>query len=458
MEYLSEKMEIDRLLVAAKEELVALDNRRVKIMEKIECLKCKKVRIDKSSSRAYLLQDSILVTNKSSQEEKISLFRKLFRGREDVFPRRFESTRTGKTGYQPACRNEWLKGVCGKPKIKCVECENREFIPVTDEVIKNHLLGIDFQNRSKYDFTIGIYPLLADETCWFIAVDFDKSTWMKDISAFLEMCRSNNVPAILERSRSGNGGHVWIFFSEPIPAMLARKLGSFILTETMEFRPEIGLDSYDRFFPSQDTMPKGGFGNLIALPLQGKPRKIENSIFVDENFMPYPDQWAFLCSVHRMSRNEVKTIVDGAVRRGRVLGVRMPVTDEDDTDPWLISPSRQKKEIPIKEPLPKQLCLVLGNQIYIAKDDVPAPLQNRLIRLSAFQNPDFYKAQIMRLPTYNKPRIISCCEDFSKHIGLPRGCLDEVIALLQELKIKPKVADKRLLIVSKPKYDHSAIK
>ena len=151
-------------------------------------------------------------------------------------------------------------------------------------VVRNHLQGFDPQDRSGRDFTIGVYPMLPDETCWFLAVDFDKVSWQEDARAFLETCSLLNVPAALERSRSGNGGHVWIFFTEPVPAALARQMGAFLLSQTMERRPEIGLDSYDRFFPSQDTLPRGGFGNLIALPLQKKPRENGNSVFVNEQF------------------------------------------------------------------------------------------------------------------------------------------------------------------------------
>ncbi len=287
--------------------------------------------------------------------------------------------------------------------------------------------------------------MLPDETCWFIAADFDKATWMEDASAFLETCRSHDVPAILERSRSGNGGHIWIFFSEPIPAAVARQLGSFMLTETMERRPEIGLDSYDRFFPSQDTMPTGGFGSLIALPLQKKPRDCGNSLFLDKDFIPYPDQWAFLSTVGRMKRLEVETLVNGAVQRGRVVGVRMVITDGDDDEPWTAPPSRRREESPVIGHLPGELELVLGNQIYVAKEELPPALRNRLIRLAAFQNPEFYKAQAMRFPTFDKPRIISCCEDFTKHIGIPRGCLDELLALLKSLNIKTKVTDQRFV-------------
>ena len=157
----------------------------------------------------------------------------------------------------PVCPNEWIQGICQKPAIKCTDCSNRDFIPVTDEVIKCHLLGIDSQKKAARDFTIGMYPLLADEICWFLVIDFDNESWMDDAAAFIETCQSYNVPTALERSRSGHGGHVWIFFSEPIKAGLARKLGTFFVTETMERRPEVGLDSYDRFFPSQDTLPQG---------------------------------------------------------------------------------------------------------------------------------------------------------------------------------------------------------
>ena len=232
--------------------------------------------------------------NTSPPAAKIALFRSLFRGREDVYPRRFESRKTGKAGYAPACANEWVRGVCEKPKIKCAECPHRRFLPVTDEVIRWHLSGRDELGR---DFVMGVYPMLLDETCLFLAVDFDKENWQADAGAFVETCRELDLPVALERSRSGNGGHVWFFFAEAVSAAVARKLGSHILTETMERRPDLGLDSYDRLFPNQDTLPKGGFGNLIALPLQKRARERGNSVFLDEQFNPYPDQWAFLSSM-----------------------------------------------------------------------------------------------------------------------------------------------------------------
>ena len=222
----------------------------------------------------------------SPPEAKIELFRSLFRGREDVYARRFESRKAGKSGYSPACANEWVQGICEKPRIKCAECAHRRFFPVTNDVIRWHLSGRDDTGRH---FVMGIYPMMLDETCFFLAADFDKSNWKEDATAFLDMCRQSNLPAVLERSRSGNGAHIWMFFEEAIPAALARKLGAHLLTETLERRPGAGLDSYDRFFPNQDTLPTGGFGNLIALPLQREARNSGNSIFLDNNFVPHAD-------------------------------------------------------------------------------------------------------------------------------------------------------------------------
>jgi superfamily II DNA or RNA helicase/very-short-patch-repair endonuclease len=376
----------------------------------------------------------------SSPASKIALFRSLFRGREDVYPRRFESRKTGRGGYQPACGNEWVRGVCRKPKIKCSACPNQRFLPVTDDVVGRHLTGDDEEGR---EFVMGVYPMLLDETCFFLAIDFDNSGWKGDVAAVLSLCRELKVPAVLERSRSGEGGHIWIFFREAVPATQARKLGAFILTETMEQRPEIGLDSYDRFFPNQDTLPKGGFGNLIALPLQKRPRACGHSVFLQDDFEPFPDQWAFLSGIRKVSRAEVENLVGDAVRRDRIMGLDDPRGDEDDETPWTTLPSRRRKDPPIAGPLPESLELVLGNEVYFAKGGLVPGLRNRLMRLAAFQNPEFYKAQAMRLPTYGKPRVIACAEESSHHFGLPRGCLEDVQKLLSTLRIKAVVRDER---------------
>lgn len=384
-----------------------------------------------------------IVTRHSQVAAKIALYRSLFRGRDDVYPRLFESRKTGKPGYSPACSNEWVREVCDKPRLRCQDCPNRRFLPVTDEVIRQHLSGQDPSGR---DFVMGLYPMLLDETCFFLAMDFDQGSWQEDVAAVLESCRQLALPAALERSRSGNGGHLWLFFEEAIPAVLARKLGAHLLTETLERRPEIGLASYDRFFPNQDTLPKGGFGNLIALPLQKHPRERGHSVFVDEHWLPYPDQWAFLSVLGKIARSDAEGIASAAEHHGRVIAVRHPALAEDDGDynePWNVPPSRERREPPLSGPLPERVQLVLGNEIYIAREGMPPALRNRLQRLAAFQNPEFYRTQAMRLSTFGKPRVISCAEDHPLHIGLPRGCLDELLRLLSELNIESVVRDER---------------
>ena len=386
------------------------------------------------------MEPAHLIDRHTPVEEKIRLFRSLFRGRGDIYARRFESRKTGRSGYAPACANEWVRGICEKPRIKCAECPHRRFLPMTDEVIRWHLSGADAEGKP---FVAGIYPLLADDSCWFVAIDFDKSGWREDASACLETCRHLDLPAALERSRSGNGAHLWLLFEEPLPASLARRLASHVLTETMERRPQVGLDSYDRLFPNQDTMPQGGVGNLIALPLQKAPRDQANSIFLNEDLAPWPDQWSYLATVRKLAREQVEKTVEQAERRGRILGVRLPPQEEDDAEPWTAPPSRQRKESPIPGALPKTLELVLGNEIYIAKEGLHPALRNRLLRLAAFQNPEFYQAQAMRLSTYGTPRIIACAEDHPHHIGLPRGCLEDVERLLGDLGIGTTIRDER---------------
>ncbi len=364
-----------------------------------------------------------------SNSEKIKLFRRLFRGRTDVFPKRWESAK-GKSGYSPACANEWKPGVCQKPKVKCGSCKQRRLLPVTDQVIYDHLTG---------KHTIGVYPLLPDDTCCFLAVDFDKTHWREDALAFMQSCSALNVPAALEISRSGNGAHVWIFFSMPVPARDARQLGAALISHTCEQTRQLSLESYDRFFPNQDTMPKGGFGNLIALPLQRQPRAKGRSVFVDENLEPYPDQWTFLASINPLCPKALEEALLASGYGRCPLDVAF--TDEEEKRPW-------KRPVPPSSkchgPLPGKIRLVLANFIYVDKTVLPQPLANRIIRLASFQNPEFYKAQAMRLPVWNKPRIICCAENFPQHIALLRGCLHALLGLLNENNIQPEIVDERV--------------
>ncbi|MBU6338351.1 MAG: DEAD/DEAH box helicase [Rickettsiales bacterium] len=423
-----------------REKIQILEN-QLQEVEKQKSLLQKELENAKQELQKHIPQLPLSSNKIFSPEEKIKIFMDFFRGRIDVFPKRWNNTKSAKSGYSLACSNEWVRGKCNKPNIKCSECTNQAFIPLSAEVIRKHLGGEDFAG-GKRDYTIGIYPMLADDTCWFLATDFDKDKWQQDVSAFIKTCRKNAVPFVLERSRSGNGGHVWIFFEKPILAAQARKMGSALLTETMDDYPEIGFESYDRFFPNQDTLPSGGFGNLIALPLQHFPRENGNSIFLDENFEPYQDQWQFLASVPKMSEEAINKIVEEASRKGRILGVRMPVAEDEET-PWQMKPSRKESETIIDQNLPKSVNVVISNQIFIEKPNLPSALISKLIRIAAFQNPEFYIAQSMRLSTFGKPRIIACAENFAKHLGLPRGCLDEAVDLLKSLGIEANIDDKR---------------
>jgi superfamily II DNA or RNA helicase len=402
------------------------------------------VRIERATPASTPPQsESGLVTTESSAVAKITLFRRLFAGRLDVFPLRWENTKTERSGYAPACANEWIRDICNKPQVKCGECSNQAFIPVADDVIGNHLRGFDRSKSSRTMFVAGVYPLLHDETCWFLAADFDGAHWSADALAYLDTCRQKGVTAALERSRSGDGGHVWIFFAESIPAREARQLGALLITDTMDRRPEIGFESYDRLFPSQDTLPVGGFGNLIALPLQRAARERANSVFIDDQLQPYEDQWAFLSALPRVSRDAVTHLVREAELSGRVFGVKMPVEDEDADQPWLMSPSRRPRPRAVSEPYPSAVDLTLADEVYIDRTHVPAAIVAQLIRVAAFQNPEFYRAQAMRMSTFGKPRIVSCAMLHPRHVAVPRGCLDEVVELLRSHGIESRIDDRR---------------
>ena len=369
------------------------------------------------------------VASASPVAAKLALFRTLFRGREDVFAVRWQN-KAGRSGYAPACAHEWDRSVCCKPQVKCADCPNRALLPLTDEMIRDHLTG---------RHTVGIYPLLPDETCRFLALDFDKAEWRHDVSSFAGVCAQSDVPAYVEVSRSGDGAHVWVFFAGAIDAAQARRLGSALLTRTTAQRHEVGLDSYDRLFPGQDTLPKGGFGNLIALPLQRGPRDRGHSVFVDSNWIPWPDQWAFLAAVGRMAESRIEAVIDGATGGAHPLDVAF-ITEEDEAEPW-----KRRGTPPISAAdLPAQVRGVVANALYIEKQELPAAFINRLIRLAAFQNPEFYRAQAMRFPVWNKPRVIGCATDHPRHLALPRGCRDAVEALCGQYGVPFKVTDERM--------------
>lgn len=385
----------------------------------------KKIKVELEPIRFIEVEPSLIST-----AEKVNIFRKLFRGRTDIYPIRWESKTTGKSGYAPACENEWVPRVCEKPRIKCSDCSNRKLASLTDAVVYDHLAGKQ---------TIGLFPLLSDDSCYFLAVDFDDQDWKEDANAFMQSCAELNIPAALEISRSGNGAHAWIFFSDRVAARDARRLGTAIISHTCTRTRQLKLNSYDRLFPNQDTMPKGGFGNLIALPLQKIPRVNGRSVFVDENLNPYADQWLFLSSIKPLPPYDIEPVIFTATGNAHPLDVTF-IDEEDQKEPWKREKNQSNK---ITGVMPKSLKLTLANLIYIEKQALPQPLANRIIRLAAFQNPEFYKAQAMRLPVWDKPRVIGCAENYPLHIALPRGCLDAVENLLSENKIRCELQDER---------------
>jgi superfamily II DNA or RNA helicase len=365
-----------------------------------------------------------------STDEKVALFRRLFRGRTDVYPIRWEGKTTTKSGYSPACANEWRAGVCEKPRIKCGDCSNRMLIPLSDSVIFDHLAG---------EHTVGVYPLLEDDTCYFLAIDFDEAEWREDARAFVQSCSELGVPVALEISRSGKGAHAWVFFAGRVSARDARRLGTAIISHTCSRTRQLKLESYDRLFPNQDTMPKGGFGNLIALPLQKVPRENGYSVFVDAELHPYQDQWALLASIHPMAPHDIEPTILRATGRAHPLDVTF-IDEEDLATPWKRS-APSTKQLP--GTMPKSLTVILSNLIYFEKAQLPQSLANRLIRLAAFQNPEFYRAQAMRLSVWDKPRVIGNAENYPQHIALPRGCLDAAQELLRDNSIGCELRDER---------------
>jgi len=357
-----------------------------------------------------------------SVNHKVKLFKRLFKGRSDVFANRWQNAK-GRSGYSVACHNEWIPKICNKPKVKCNECPNRKYKELDEQAIYDHLAG---------KLIVGLYPLLADNLCHLLAADFDKEGWQDAVKAMAHACKQFNVPHAVEISRSGNGAHLWIFFSEPLIAKDARLLGFGLLDKAMEIYPNLSFESYDRLFPNQDLMPEGGFGNLIALPLQYQARKKGNSQFVDSNLVPYPDQWHFLSQVKKLSTEQLsKLLIQLTPQSRRVLDARPP---------W----EQGVKIRPMKiDNCPEQITITLANHVYIKLNELPPPLIARLKRLASFSNPVFFKTQALRFSTHGIPRYITCARIEQGYLSLPRGCFDETIAILKEQEINTIIDDKR---------------
>lgn len=366
------------------------------------------------------------INKKSDSKQKIALFLSLFRGRDDVYAQRWQN-KEGKSGYSPVCLNEWKNELCLKPAVKCSNCNNKSYKTLDENVITAHLTG---------KIVAGIYPLFPDETCGFLAIDFDGENWEKDISILRTICEDFEIPVAVERSRSGRGAHAWFFFTENVSSAIARKFGSALLTCAMNKRHDMAFKSYDRLFPNQDTMPKGGLGNLIALPLQKEARKNHNSEFVDHNLNAYSDQWAFLGSIQRLSLSSIVQFTN-KLCRGSELG-QLKCDIEENVVPW-----QTNKVITLsKSDFPEHLSIIKADMLYISKNGISSKALNFLKRLAAFKNPEFYKAQAMRMSTYNKPRIISCSEEKDMYLCLPRGCIDDLNMLFTDLKVPVNYLDK----------------
>ena len=369
---------------------------------------------------------------KLSLDERVALFMSLFKGREDVFARRWFSKSTGKAGYQPVCVNEWRRGVCDKKTYKCAECPNRDFAPLTSQDVYRHLEGKD-ENCCD---VVGLYAIMPDNNCSFLCTDFDdkscKHGYKDDVLAFVGVCRDWQIPYAIERSRSGNGAHVWIFFEEPLPAFKARRLGNAILTEAMNRDGRMSFNSYDRFFPNQDRLPEGGFGNLVALPLQGQARKNLNSVFVDDDFLAYKDQWTFLYNIKKLREDDVDKLL--SLHVNEEFGA---LSTSSESKPW-VTPTPQDVT---KADFYSTMEIVKADKIYIPLKSISAKVLNHLKRIAAFKNPEFYSKQALRLSTYSVPRIISCFDITDEYLAMPRGCEDAILSFLNDNNVKYSITD-----------------
>ncbi len=369
-----------------------------------------------------------------SLDEKVTLFRSLFRGRDDVFARRWQNRSNGKSGYQPVCENEWNPQLCNKRQYKCSECPNRKFSSLTDNDIYRHLEGKALDCRD----VIGLYVIKEDNTCHLLCADFDDKNcehgYKGDVLTFVNVCKSWNIPSYIERSRSGNGAHVWIFFEAPISAAKARRLGYAILTEATNRDGCVSFKSYDRFFPNQDYLPQGGLGNLVALPLQGHARKQGNSVFVNEHFEPYPDQWEHLLKIKKLAEADVDSLLQSKAS-AQPLGT---LATSSEANPW---------EVPVAPTIDKsdfadKLTIVKANMLYLPIGALSAKVINHFKRIASFRNPEFYSRQAMRLTTYNIPCIICCADIIDDYLALPRGCEGTVIQSLEDMDVNYEIIDK----------------
>lgn len=366
----------------------------------------------------------------SNSAEKIELFLKLFRCRESVYPVLWENVSKATKGYSPACTNEWVRGICDKPRTKCSECPNQAFPPFDATAVEQHLLGRQI---------LGTYAIRENDTCTFLACDFDGNGWTDDVLAYVDAARAMGVDTHIERSRSGNGAHAWIFFSEPVAAVRARKLGTVILAKAMAKRPNMPLKSYDRFFPNQDTLPKGGFGNLIALPLQKLARERGNTEFLREDFTPFENQWDYLAKVKRISAIELNAHLTEFMPPQLSVLPEYESIETQDAERLLGSPKNRIG----RNCYTGALTIEVKAQIKIPIGQLPSNLISAFRRTAIFANPEFFRKQRMRFSTWDTPRYVCCDELLGEALVLPRGSLEHCLELARMAGADLKIADLR---------------
>lgn len=369
--------------------------------------------------------------------EKVALFLDLFGTRRSVYPKRWENEKTGRNGYSPACDNEWRAGICEKPRVKCSDCQHQKFPPLDERAIEAHLRGAH---------TLGVYAIAVDDTCRFLAADFDGSDWHADVLAYREAAKRIGIKVAVERSRSGNGGHAWIFFAQPVPAALARRLGTILVAKAAALRPALSLGAYDRLFPNQDTLPAGGFGNLIALPLARAPRENGNTLFLDADLQPLKDQWMYLAGLPRLSQDTLeRTLARIApvaplplsvhAESAQLSGDDLVLQSDDailDLSQPRIRPGMVSGEVTVR----------LDAQVHLPRS-LPTPVLAALRRLATFPNPIFHEKLRLRFATFDTPRFLFAGEWHPDRLVLPRGVFDRCLSVLEAAGATVAVQDAR---------------